>query len=105
MMMQTSNTLTDAEFFALHPQPALSSCVYQPRLEKESIPEKESSLIMPQDECDALTPDGAPDLSEYSISEEDMRTASRRLYELTTEVRQAQGNYAPLGPPYEEKTK
>lgn len=121
-MQQINNAsiLTDAEFFELTPQPPLSyRVVYQVsdaeqendnpcRLSQLEVDEAIAILKQPttfvgiyeeDDYDDTPNPNGAPDLSEY-YSEEEMEIASRRLYELTNEVRQEQEDYAQLGPQF-----
>ena len=110
-MMQIDNNnynLTDDEFFASHPQPSLLSCVYQvePRPEPEFAKKMMQQLTnvnpnaLTSEEIDAAIaslkdgeswtptqePDGAPDLSEYILSDQEMQAASDRLNQINKDA-------------------
>lgn len=121
-MMQINNnneTLTDDEFFALHPQPPLTVYSYQvePRpepsvtrelikklvnMEKENInpyglsPEEADKAIASLKRGLSLraeTPEIEPDDFDHIFTEEEMECASRRLDELSNECLQERNNY------------
>ena len=123
-MMQIDNNnynLTDAEFFALHPQPSLLSCVYY-QVEPRPAPDVAKKMMQqltnvnpnaltPQEIDDAIAslkdgeswalsatemPGGAPDLSEYVLSEEEMQSASDRLNQINKDVVQQKELHALL---------
>ena len=115
-MMQIDNNynLTDDEFFASHPQPSLLSCVYQ--VEPRPAPDVAKKMMqqltnvnpnaLTSEEIDAAIaslkanikdgetwtpteePAGAPDLSEYILSDQEMQAASDRLNQINKDALQ-----------------